>query len=143
LFLVPDVLAKGEWLPSNVFDSWHNCTDGRTPDHWTVTRFRQPHVQMYMFCPYVISTLYHFQKILSHAIHLATLHLSAKRNELRYFITTVFHMVLAFCCSRKIEHYSWCRNASFSRVSSGKRPVDLLPATLLLNLVKVQKEVGS
>jgi hypothetical protein len=26
---------------------------------WGVTRYTQPHVHMYMFCPYVISTLYH------------------------------------------------------------------------------------
>jgi hypothetical protein len=25
---------------------------------WQVTRFAQPHIHMYMFCPYVISTLY-------------------------------------------------------------------------------------
>jgi hypothetical protein len=25
---------------------------------WGVTRFAQPHIHMYMFCPYVISTLY-------------------------------------------------------------------------------------
>jgi hypothetical protein len=26
---------------------------------WGVTRFAQPHVHMYMFCSYVITTLYH------------------------------------------------------------------------------------
>jgi hypothetical protein len=69
-----------------------NCT-------WTflgmksiLTRFAQPHIQLYMFCPYVISTLYHlleelqmraFKRYFSHAILLTTLHLP-KRNELWY-----------------------------------------------------------
>jgi hypothetical protein len=58
-----------------------------------VTRFAQPHVHTYMFCPYVISTLYHlleelvqmrtFKRYFSRAIILTTLHL-AKRDELRY-----------------------------------------------------------
>jgi hypothetical protein len=51
---------------------------------WWVTRFKQSHVHMYMFCPYVISTLHHlleelqmrtFKKYISHAILLTTLHL--------------------------------------------------------------------
>jgi hypothetical protein len=56
-----------------------------------LTRFAQPHVHMYMFYPYVISTLYmftwqitneNFQKILfsCNSSH----NFTAKRNELRY-----------------------------------------------------------
>jgi hypothetical protein len=80
-----------------------------------VTRFAQPHVHTYMFCPYVISTLYHlleelvqmrtFKGYFSRAILLTTLHL-AKRNKKKIFcfITrTVFHRALASCFSRMIE----------------------------------------
>jgi hypothetical protein len=51
---------------------------------WGVARFTQPHVHMYMFCPYVISTLYHlleklqmrtFKRYFSCTILLTTLHL--------------------------------------------------------------------
>jgi hypothetical protein len=57
---------------------------------WGVTSFAQPHIHMYMFCCYVISTLYHlleesnenFQKIifLCNSSH----NFTPKRNELRY-----------------------------------------------------------
>jgi hypothetical protein len=51
--------------------------------------------------------------------------------------------MLASCFSRKIEYYSWHRNTSSLRVSSGKRLVDEFLTNFLLNLVKFQKEVGS
>jgi hypothetical protein len=76
---------------------------------WGVSRFAQPHVLTYMFCPYVISTPFtgylkntneNFQKIPSSCFLLTTLHL---REPALLFNTTVFHRALASCCSRKIE----------------------------------------
>jgi hypothetical protein len=79
---------------------------------WGVTRSTQPHVHTYMFCPYVISTLYWFleesqlwtsKRYVSHALfsQLYTLEKWIKIPLL--FITTVFHRALASCCSRKTE----------------------------------------
>jgi hypothetical protein len=56
----------------------------KSPNQQLVTRFAQPHIYTYMFCPYVISTLYDlleelqmrtFKRYFSHAILLTALHL--------------------------------------------------------------------
>jgi hypothetical protein len=75
------------------------------------------------FTGYLKITNENFQKILflCNSSH----NLTPKRNELRYdcYLSQLyFHRALASCCSRKIEYYSWCRNTSSSKVSSGKRP---------------------
>jgi hypothetical protein len=77
-----------------------------------VTRSTQPHIHMYMLCPYVISTLYQLleesqmwtsKRYFSRALfsQLNTLEKWIKIPLL--FTTTVFHRALALSCSRKIE----------------------------------------
>jgi hypothetical protein len=117
---------------------------------WGVTRSAQPHVHMYMFCPYVISNLYQFLEKCKWEISKILFSCNYSHNFTPekwikiplLFITNVCHRALASCCSRKREQYSWHRNTSSWRVSSGKRPVDL-PLSLATLLVKVQKEFCS
>ncbi len=69
-----DLLEQYHWN----FSGWPNLAVG------VMTRFIHTHIHMYMFCSYLISTLYHlleelqmrtFKRYFSHAIILTTLHL--------------------------------------------------------------------
>jgi hypothetical protein len=64
-----------------------------------LTRFAQPHVHVYMLCPYVISTLYHLLEELQMRIfkrnfsclHNSSHNFAPKRNELRYHCCLDYH----------------------------------------------------
>jgi hypothetical protein len=60
ILIVLGIFFDSDICPTDVNSNITSLTgSGISDSSCSVTSFAQPHILMYMFCPYVISTLYH------------------------------------------------------------------------------------